>query len=61
MDNLILFMRAYVLGIDINQHYYSDYLLKNYINLNKAASVQSRNNRTHKSHQRLSGSQKEHA
>ena len=36
MDNLILFIRAYVLGIDINQRYYSDYLLKNYINLNKA-------------------------
>ena len=36
MDNLTSFMRAHVLGIDIKSSYCSEYLLKNYINLNQA-------------------------
>ena len=36
MDNLTLFMWAHVLGIDIKNSYCSEYLLKNYINLNQA-------------------------
>ena len=39
MDDLKIFMRTHVLNIDINQRYYSDYLLKNYINLNSALRV----------------------
>ena len=34
MENLKLFLRSYVLSIDINQRHSCDYMLKNYINLN---------------------------
>ena len=36
MENLKLFLRTYVLSIDINQYYYFDTLMKNYITFNVA-------------------------
>ena len=36
MENLKLFLRTYVLSIDINQFCYCDHFMKNYITLNVA-------------------------